>query len=122
MRCSYFDARRCLSCTLMGQPYTEQLAGKQEHVATLLAEHCSLDWLPPQASPESGYRNKAKMVVGGTLEAPTLGILDTEGRGTDLRHCGIIAPGIRAAFDALTGFITTARLTPYDVPARRGEL
>src|SRR5690606_4732446 len=108
--------------TLMGRPYAEQLAGKQEHVRTLLAAHRELGWLEPLASAEAGYRNKAKMVVGGSLTAPTLGILDAEGRGTDLRRCGIIAPGIRAAFTALTGFITTAGLTPYDVPTRRGEL
>ncbi len=122
MQCSYFDARRCLSCTLMGQPYHEQLAGKQEHVATVLAAHRSLTWLPPVASREDGYRNKAKMVVGGSVDAPTLGILDEHRRGTDLRECGIIAPGIRAAFAALVGFITAARLVPYEVPARRGEL
>lgn len=122
MQCSYFDAARCGSCTLMGRPYAEQLAGKQEHVRTLLAAHRGLSWLEPLASAEDGYRNKAKMVVGGSLAAPTLGILDAEGRGTDLRACGIIAPGIRAAFEPLTSFITTAGLTPYDVPTRRGEL
>src|SRR5690606_36225199 len=134
MQCSYFDAARCGSCTLMGRPYAEQLAGKQEHVRTLLAAHRELGWRArpaaprepgwraPLASARAGYRNKAKMVVGGSLAAPTLGILDAEGRGTDLRACGIIAPGIRAAFEALTGFITTAGLTPYDVPTRRGEL
>jgi 23S rRNA (uracil747-C5)-methyltransferase len=30
--------------------------------------------------------------------------------------------GIRAALPVLARFVTTARLTPYDVPARRGEL
>ncbi|WP_152189492.1 23S rRNA (uracil(747)-C(5))-methyltransferase RlmC [Georgenia satyanarayanai] len=122
MQCSYFDAARCGSCTLMGRPYAEQLAGKQEHVRTLLAAHRDLTWLEPFPSAEDGYRNKAKMVVGGSPTAPTLGILDAEGRGTDLRACGIIAPGIRAAFEPLTRFITTAGLIPYDVPTRRGEL
>src|SRR5699024_6670884 len=104
------------------QPYADQLAGKQEHARTVLGEHGPAHWLPPLASRESGYRNKAKMVVGGTAAAPTLGILDAAARGQDLRECGIIAPGIRAAFGALTRFITTAGLTPYDVPSRRGEL
>ena len=122
MQCSYFDAGRCTSCTLMGTPYAAQLAGKEEHARAVLGAHGPAQWLPAVASRESGYRNKAKMVVGGTVTAPTLGILDAAGRGVDLRACGIIAPGIRAAFDALTAFVTTARLTPYDVPARRGEL
>ena len=60
-------------------------------------------WLPPVASAESGYRNKAKMVIGGTADAPTIGILDEAGRGVDLRECGICAPGIRAALPVLAG-------------------
>ena len=36
MQCSYFDAARCLSCTHMGRPYDEQLAGKQLHCQTCL--------------------------------------------------------------------------------------
>ena len=122
MQCSYFDAGSCRSCTLMGQPYAEQLAGKQEHCRALLAAWPGLEWLPPVTSPESGFRNKAKMVVGGTADRPTLGILDEHGRGVDLRECGVSAPGLTACFPALAGFVTLAGLVPYDVPARRGEL
>jgi 23S rRNA (uracil747-C5)-methyltransferase len=122
MQCSYFDAGVCRSCTLMGQPYEEQLASKDRHCRHLLADHAGLEWLPPVPSRESGYRNKAKMVVGGTVDAPTLGILDPRGRGVDLRECGITSPGLQAAMPALAAFVTRAALTPYDVPTRRGEL
>jgi 23S rRNA (uracil747-C5)-methyltransferase len=122
MQCSYFDAGACRSCTLMGQPYEEQLAAKDRHCRHLLADHDGLAWLPPVPSRESGYRNKAKMVVGGTVDAPTLGILDPRGRGVDLRECGITGPGLQAAMPALAAFVTRAALTPYDVPTRRGEL
>lgn len=122
MQCSYFDAARCLSCTHMGTPYDEQLAGKQLHCQTLLAHHTSVEWLPPVASRESGFRNKAKMVVGGTAKNPTIGILDAEGRGVDLRECGVCSPGLLACFPVLAAFITRAHLTPYDVPRRSGEL
>lgn len=123
MQCDYFDARACRSCTLMGEPYVAQLASKQRAIEGLLAPLApAVHWLPPVASRESGFRTKAKMVVGGTLAAPTLGILDRAGRGVDLRECGVIAPGILAAFPALAAFITTAGLEPYDVPTRRGEL
>lgn len=122
MQCSYFDAGLCRSCTLMGVPYAEQLAVKEATARTLLAAHPGARWLPAVASAESGFRAKAKMVVGGSVGAPTLGILDRSGRGVDLRTCGIIAPGIRASFDALAAAIAEAGLEPYDVPARRGEL
>jgi 23S rRNA (uracil747-C5)-methyltransferase len=122
MQCSYFDAGLCRSCTLMGQPYAEQVADKDRHARGLLAAHPGLEWLPPVASPESGYRNKVKMVVGGTVDSPTLGILDDRGRGVDLRGCGVSAPGIAAVLPTLADFVTRAGLTPYDVPTRRGEL
>ncbi|MDO8338943.1 MAG: 23S rRNA (uracil(747)-C(5))-methyltransferase RlmC [Microcella sp.] len=122
MQCSYFDAGLCRSCTLMGTPYAEQLAVKEATARTLLAAHPEARWLPAVASEESGFRAKAKMVVGGSSAAPTLGILDGRGRGVDLRACGIIAPGIRAVFDQLAEAITRSGLEPYDVPSRAGEL
>ncbi|WP_158863154.1 23S rRNA (uracil(747)-C(5))-methyltransferase RlmC [Leifsonia sp. AG29] len=122
MDCSYFDAGVCRSCTLMGQPYAEQLAGKERAARGLLDRFGDIEWLPPVASAEAGYRNKAKMVVGGSVEAPTIGILDEGGRGVDLRECGICAPGIRAALPVLARFISSTGLVPYDVPRRTGEL
>jgi 23S rRNA (uracil747-C5)-methyltransferase len=122
MQCSYYDAGRCRSCTLLDRPYSEQLAGKQLHCRSLLADHRDLQWLPPVASAESGFRNKAKMVVGGTARNPTIGILDAQGRGVDLSGCGLCAPGLQAVFPVLAAFIKQARLTPYDVPRRSGEL
>lgn len=122
MDCSYFDAGVCRSCTLMGVPYGDQLARKDGHARDLLAAYGDAVWLPPVASAESGYRNKAKMVVSGTVDAPTIGILDEAGRSIDLRECGICAPGVRAALPVLADFVTRTRLEPYSVPERRGEL
>lgn len=122
MQCPHFDAARCRSCTLMGQPYPEQLAAKQEHCEGLLAEHRGLRWMPPVTSREQGFRNKAKMVVSGTAEAPTLGILDADGRGVDLRSCGLYPARFQACFPVLADFVALADLTPYDVARRAGEL
>ena len=122
MDCSYFDAGVCRSCTLMGVPYADQLARKDGDARDLLAAYGVAVWLPPVASAESGYRNKAKMVVSGTVDAPTIGILDEAGRGVDLRESGICAPGVRTALPVLADFITRTRLEPYSVPERRGEL
>jgi 23S rRNA (uracil747-C5)-methyltransferase len=62
------------------------------------------------------------MVVGGTLDAPVVGILDELGRTVDLRDCPLHTAGLRAALATLAEFVTRARLEPYDVAARRGEL
>ncbi|WP_213283882.1 23S rRNA (uracil(747)-C(5))-methyltransferase RlmC [Cellulomonas hominis] len=122
MQCHHFDAARCRSCTFIEQPYADQLAAKQERCRELLLPFGPVDWLDPVASREHGFRNKAKMAVGGTVDAPTLGILDPGGAGVDLRDCGLYPPTLQAALPTVAAFVTRARLVPYDVPTRRGEL
>ncbi len=122
MQCDYFDADVCRSCTLMGTPYAEQVAAKEARVRELLSPWPELRWLEPFTSKESGFRNKAKLVVGGTVTSPTLGILGAAGQGVDLRECGLYEPELAAIFPELDTFITRAGLTPFDVPTGRGEL
>lgn len=122
MRCGYFDAGVCRSCTLLAQPYADQVDAQQRHVRTVLGDPPGTTWLPTVTSAEAGFRNKAKMVVGGTVDAPTLGILDAAGRGVDLQGCPLYPASVTSALAPLAAFVTTARLTPYDVPARTGEL
>ena len=123
MQCDHFDAGRCRSCTLIGVPYDKQLADKERRVAEVLAPVApDLVWVDPARSPASHYRNKAKLVVGGTAGKPTLGILDHRGRGIDLRDCGLYEPGLAATFGPLHDLVARLGLEPYDVPARRGEL
>jgi 23S rRNA (uracil747-C5)-methyltransferase len=117
--CRHFDAGRCRSCSLLGMPYDVQLLDKQRRVQELVG---GVHWLAPVASPQLGFRNKAKMVVHGTIEAPTLGILNPAGGGIDLRDCPLHTPGIRVALPVLAEFVTRAAIAPYDVPARSGEL
>lgn len=130
MQCHHYDAGRCRSCVLMGVPYGVQLTDKDAAVrARLDAAVPAEAWLPPQASAESGFRNKAKLVATGTAAAPRLGILDPEqhprhhdGTGHDLRDCGLYEDGMEAAFHAIAETIPAAGLEPYDVAARTGEL
>lgn len=129
MQCDYFDRGVCRSCTLMGQPYGDQVLDKELRTRELLHDAVeaaggpgAVERLPAVTSPESGYRNKAKMVVGGSVQHPTVGILDDRQRGVDLRHCGICTPGIQRALPVLADFVSTAGLIPYDVRQRRGEL
>ena len=123
MQCDYFDSHRCRSCTLMGIPYAVQLADKVGAAQAALGEvvpHGA--WLDAYASPESGFRNKAKLVVGGEVGAVTLGILDRDRRGIDLQGCGVHEATIAAALPRLAEVIDSLRLLPYDVSKARGEL
>jgi 23S rRNA (uracil747-C5)-methyltransferase len=136
MQCPHFDVGECRSCPLMGVPYPAQLGTKQagvrallDPVAGTLAPDGTELWLEPIPSAESGFRNKAKMVVTGTAEHPKLGILDPrqhpkhhDGTGVDLRDCGLYEPALAAAFPDVADTVTAAGLKPYDVGARTGEL
>lgn len=107
----------------MGVPYAAQLASKQERCVAALAGFVAEGaWLAPFTGPESAFRNKAKLVVGGTAGAVTLGILDGSGRGVDLRDCGLYEPGLAEAIPVLAAFLDEVGIAPYDVPGRRGEL
>lgn len=123
MECVYFDRHLCRSCTLLETPYAEQLRNKQARVAETLATRVADGvWLPARASAETRFRSKAKLAVGGTLQAPTLGITDADGTGVDLRECGIQDAAIWDVVPDLAGFVTYARLRPYDVAEREGDL
>ncbi|MEI2775590.1 MAG: methyltransferase domain-containing protein [Tetrasphaera sp.] len=123
MQCDYHDTGRCRSCTLLEMPYAEQLARKQAHLAQQLADVVpSAAWHEPVASVPTGFRNKAKLVIGGQVGALTAGILDTAGQGVDLRACGLYEVALSAAIPAIVAFAEDARLIPYAVPERRGEV
>ena len=117
--CAYFDSWRCRSCTLLATPYAAQLADKQAGIEAILPP---VQWDAPHASPPGGFRNKAKMAVAGTVDAPTIGILAADGTGIDLQACPLHEQRIVEAMPVLERLVRDARLTPYDVPSRRGEL
>ena len=119
MECHHFEARRCRSCSLLEVPRAQQLGDKEAHARSLLSVP---RWLPTIAGADAGFRNKAKMVAGGTSQSPTLGILDGLDRGVDLRDCGLHSPGLTTALEVVARFITLADLAPYDVTSRTGEL
>ncbi|MDZ5621682.1 methyltransferase domain-containing protein [Nocardioides sp. HM23] len=126
LQCGHYDRFECRSCTWLERPYDAQLADKQtatrEHLSAVLDGRPEPTWLPPVASAPAGFRTKAKMVVGGTVDEPTLGLWDPQRGAVDLRDCALHTAGIRSALPVLAAFVTRAGLAPYDVPTRSGEL
>ena len=130
MRCRYLESDLCHSCTRANVAYAEQLAAKDAAVRELLERSArakgaaapEIEWDPPFASAEEGFRNKAKLAVGGTVSAPTLGILGSDRRGIDIAGCPLYEPAVASGIEPLREFIGLAGLTPFDVPTGRGEL
>ena len=119
MECDHFSAGRCGSCALLPVPRQQQLVAKERHARSLVA---SPVWLPSFCGSQAGFRNKAKMAVGGEAAALTLGILDSELHGIDLSDCALHSPGLTRALEVVRSWLSDAALVPYDVSARRGEL
>ena len=131
--CSYFDAGLCRSCTLLPVPMSTRVESQQAEVAELLApfwaagesgaaQEKEQTWLPPVVGPESGFRIKVKMVVAGTTEHPTLGILDGDGAGIDLTDCPLYPESIHTVIRTLPWLIKRAQVPPYNVRKRKGQL
>ncbi|HBK4599087.1 23S rRNA (uracil(747)-C(5))-methyltransferase RlmC [Klebsiella michiganensis] len=122
MHCALYDAGRCRSCQWLELPVSQQLADKMADLRTLLADAPVAEWCAPVYGPESGFRNKAKMVVSGSVERPLLGMLHRDGAPEDLTDCPLYPQSFAPVFAALKPFIARVGLTPYNVARRRGEL
>lgn len=123
MLCQLHDASLCRSCPNLDLPLAQQLQLKQSAVqATLAGQVETAAWLEPFASAPSHFRNKAKLAVSGTTQAPVLGLVDRFDNGTDLTSCPLHVNEIKAALAPLTRAITRMGLQPYSIVKRRGEL
>lgn len=122
MQCALYDAGRCRSCQWLEQPVSQQLTAKMADLQQLLSFTTAEEWCAPVTGPETGFRNKAKMVVSGSVEKPLLGMLHRDGTPEDLCDCPLYPPSFGPVFSLLKPFIARAGLTPYNVARRRGEL
>ncbi|WP_241581164.1 23S rRNA (uracil(747)-C(5))-methyltransferase RlmC [Rosenbergiella nectarea] len=122
MFCPRYDAGQCRSCQWLPKEYVTQLADKQARIEHLLTDIPVAEWRPPVPSAQRRFRNKAKMVVSGSVERPILGIVNTEGEGVDLIDCPLYPETFAPVFRQLLPFIAKAGLTPYHIARRKGEL
>ncbi|RWR02058.1 23S rRNA methyltransferase [[Pantoea] beijingensis] len=122
MHCALYDADRCRSCQWLEKDYPQQITDKQSHLEQLLVAHPVAQWREPVLSRQQHFRNKAKMVVSGSVERPLLGMLHRDGTAVDLTACPLYPVSFTTIFALLKPFIARAGLTPYHVVRRRGEL
>jgi 23S rRNA (uracil747-C5)-methyltransferase len=74
------------------------------------------------ASPAFASRNKTKMAVGGSIEAPRLGYVRQDQTVEDLEGCPLYPAPIPALLSAVRRGITKYRLAPYSIQKDKGEL
>ncbi len=122
MQCARSSAGDCHSCEWLSLAYSEQINQKQHNLLDLLPKNYAFTQLAPVESQQVQFRNKAKMVVSGSVEKPILGLRKPEGEGVDLCQCSLYPASFEPVFPILKTFIAKAGLVPYNVERRRGEL
>ncbi|MCG9721178.1 23S rRNA (uracil(747)-C(5))-methyltransferase RlmC [Shewanella sp. Isolate7] len=122
MKCAYFDANQCLSCRHIETPLNEQVAAKTATLEALLKDLPVAQWLPPVVGPESGFRNKAKMVVLGAAHEPMLGLVSPSGEAVSLCDCSLYPQDMQQLLHRLERFVRQAGIPPYRVDKAKGEL
>ncbi|ENF0688266.1 23S rRNA (uracil(747)-C(5))-methyltransferase [Proteus mirabilis] len=122
MQCARSSAGDCHSCEWLSLAYSEQINQKQHNLLDLLPKNYAFTQLAPVESQQVQFRNKAKMVVSGSVEKPILGLRKPEGEGVDLCQCPLYPASFEPVFPILKTFIAKAGLVPYNVERRRGEL
>jgi 23S rRNA (uracil747-C5)-methyltransferase len=119
--CSYFNQGQCRSCEWIETDYSSQIASKE---ATILKTFPGVTLSPSVKSSQQAFRNRAKMTVTGTVEAPVIGLVgETDlDSGRELLHCPIHHPKLNELIASLPGFIQSYHLYPYSIGERKGEL
>lgn len=122
MQCDYFNQNKCRSCRWLDREYADQLTAKDAALRSLLGAHQPQEWLAPVTSPQTGFRNKAKMAALGTDSAPILGIVNSKGEEVSLCDCPLYPVDMQNLLRRLESWILQAGLSLYNVDKRQGEL
>ncbi|WP_338056256.1 23S rRNA (uracil(747)-C(5))-methyltransferase RlmC [Shewanella pneumatophori] len=122
MKCAYFDQQQCLSCVHIQQAMPEQVEAKSQVLNQLLSEFDVEQWHKPVFGPDSGFRNKAKMVVLGAAHQPILGIVSPNGTPVSLCDCNLYPDDMQQLLRRLEVFVRQAGIPPYNVEKMKGEL
>lgn len=123
--CPYFSAGTCRSCSLLAVEPGKRIATKEAGVLTALSKYevtpLAVEAIQVPTSPW-GSRCKTKVSVTGTVTSPVLGIVRSDLSSQDLSECPLTPPHVHALFVSLKKLILDAKLTPYDIKGRTGEL
>ncbi len=114
--CAYFKENICRSCTLLQTDYSTQISLKEDALKKAILP-LKITLSPTVTSSETGFRNKAKLVVTGSSETPVLGLIDRE-----ILDCPVHDPAINSILHDLIPFIRIAKLEPYQIKEKKGEL
>lgn len=122
--CSYYNQGICSSCSQIEKDYSTQVEAKEQKLKQLLRAFEPFEQLLPVTSKTTGFRNKAKFSITGSLEYPIIGLTGENelDQGREITNCPLHHPEINLLLQALPEFIKLANLGPYQIKLKTGEL
>ncbi|MGK5086612.1 methyltransferase domain-containing protein [Bdellovibrionota bacterium FG-2] len=121
--CSYYNQAICRSCEWLERDYASQIQTKEQTIREALSFFPDTPLAPSVLSPLQGFRNRAKMFVTGSVDAPVVGLLGESDldHGRELLACPIHHPKLNQLIRAMPTLIREFQLTPYRIKERKGE-
>lgn len=126
IKCHAFVDERCRSCSIINEEYEIGLNKKIDSLKKLFAEFkINSDHFNEVIETKNlnGYRNKAKFVIGGNLDAPIFGIPSPKDKYlvSPLLDCPIHPEKINQVAIEIKNRVKEFLLTPYDIATKKGE-
>lgn len=122
MKCSYFQSSLCRSCTLLDKSYETTLLEKKGHLESLFPESRSQISKVIGLTAVDGSRNKAKLAAFSRNDQLHFGYYNGQGVAVELEHCPLHDPRLNDLLPALKRFFFKARVEPYNLETKKGEL
>lgn len=121
LKCRAAIEQTCESCSMINCDYEIGLEDKIDKLQKLFPS-CEIDQ-PIRTLALESYRNKAKFVIGGTLENPILGIpsINKKFEITSLEDCPIHNDKLNKIALFIKALIPLYKLIPYDIKSKKGE-
>jgi 23S rRNA (uracil1939-C5)-methyltransferase len=126
-RCKSPCSHTCEGCPLIEMKYEAQLAWKENVVTNHTKQHkalCNTKILPVIPSPQKlGYRNSAKLVIGGKFADPVIGIYRRESHDIlDISNCPLHNPLINRIVSVVKRGIIKGKISIYSTRSAQGLL
>ncbi|MBC7692962.1 MAG: methyltransferase domain-containing protein [Methylotenera sp.] len=122
--CSYYRDSVCRSCQWIERSYLAQIAEKEGLIRSRLAFLGDVQLEPPALSALTGFRNRAKMTVTGSVTHPVIGLVGESelDQGRELLECPVHHPRLNELISFLPAWLARAGVEPYQIRERTGEL
>jgi 23S rRNA (uracil747-C5)-methyltransferase len=120
MECEYYQNKICQSCDELPLGLTASALQKQARIQSMYSGNTVQPIVVVDDAKAS--RNKAKLIVSGSLENAHIGFINHQQQFVAVSHCPLYHPEVHTLILKLQKLIPRYQLTPYNIESKKGEL